>query len=86
LDAKENKAIDNELIAFRNEALELNRSVSGSQRLLNEYNEKYELMKFGVSNYPSASLTLLQDLRKAKLNIDSCYLLLYGDGIKQVRK
>jgi photosystem II stability/assembly factor-like uncharacterized protein len=82
LDAKENKAIDNELIAFRNEALELNRSVSGSQRLLNEYNEKYELMKFGVSNYPSASLTLLQDLRKAKLNIDSCYLLLYGDGIK----
>jgi hypothetical protein len=85
-DAREAKSIDNELLSFRNEVAEINRSVSGSQRLLNEYNEKYELMKFGVSSYPGISLNLLQDLRKAKLNIDTCYLLLYGDGIKSSKE
>lgn len=86
LDAREAKSVDAELLSFRNEVAEINRSVSGSQRLLNEYNEKYELMKFGVSSYPNVSLNLLQDLRKAKLNIDTCYLLLYGDGIKASRE
>ncbi|MDZ4666244.1 MAG: glycosyl hydrolase [bacterium] len=81
LDVREHKNLDRDLLSFRIDVANLNRSISGSARMLNEYQEKCDLMKFAVRNYPNVPLALLQEIRKAKLALDSCSMLLYGDGI-----
>jgi hypothetical protein len=71
-----------ELIAFRKTVAELNRSLSGSAKLMQETREKLDLMKHAITNYPGADIRLLEEVRLLKLQLDSCSLLLYGDGLK----
>lgn len=71
-----------ELIAFRKTVAELNRSLSGSARLMHETREKLDLMKHAIVNYPGADIRLLEEVRLLRLQLDSCSLLLYGDGLK----
>ena len=70
------------LTNFKNEVAELNRSISGSERLMNEYKEKMEFIKLALTSYPNTDLKLLADLRNIKLALHDCEVLFYGDGIK----
>jgi len=77
--AKPNNA---ELFAFRKEVSELNRSVSGSSRLMNENNDKLSLMKLAITNYPNTDIKLLEEVRAMEIAFDECEVLIYGDGLK----
>jgi photosystem II stability/assembly factor-like uncharacterized protein len=70
-----------EMIAIRKEVAELNRTISGANRLLNETTEKIELMSAAIKKYPNADLNLLQDLRKIELDLKKCDILINGDKI-----
>jgi photosystem II stability/assembly factor-like uncharacterized protein len=70
-----------EMIAIRKEVAELNRTISGANRLLNETTEKIELMSAAIKKYPNADLNLLQDLRKIELDLKKCDILMNGDKI-----
>ncbi len=71
-----------ELSTFRNDISALKRSITGSSRLMGEYNEKLDLMKTAITNYPNADIKWLEDIRKMKLAMDECNMLMYGDGLK----
>jgi photosystem II stability/assembly factor-like uncharacterized protein len=71
-----------ELNTFRKEVAELQRSISGSARIMNEFKSKLELMKIAITQYPNTDLTLLEEVRKIELAIDNCSISLYGDGLK----
>lgn len=71
-----------ELNAFRKEIAEVNRTVSGTGKLLNETKDKLELMSQMMTTYPNTDLTLLQEIRAIKLGLESCEIKLYGDGLK----
>jgi photosystem II stability/assembly factor-like uncharacterized protein len=87
LEGNENKAIaGKELLAFRKEVAELNRSIAGAGKILQEQQEKLELMKYAVITYPNISISMIQDLQTAKLNLDTCRLLIYGDGLKSSKE
>ena len=71
-----------ELTNFKNEVAELNRSMSGSERLMNEYKEKMEYIKLALTTYPNTDMKLLENVRNIKLALQECEILFYGDGIK----
>ena len=71
-----------ELIAFRKEAAELNRSISGAGKLLRESKEKLDYIKLAITNYPNTDIKLLEDVRQIKLGLSECDILFFGDGIK----
>lgn len=70
------------LIAFRKEVAEINRSISGSNKLMQEANEKLNLLKHAVTNYPNADLKFLEEIQAIRLGLADCSLLLYGDRLK----
>ncbi len=70
------------LLAFRQEVSEMHRKVSGSAKLMNETQEKLDMMKYAIQTYPSTDLKLLEELRQLRLMYDSCSLLIYGDRLK----
>ena len=76
------KPNNSELMAFRKEVSELNRSIAGSSRLMSENKEKLDLMKTAIINYPNTDFKLLEELRSMKLAFDESSVLLYGDGLK----
>lgn len=86
IDENNNKQSDPQLLSFRKEVAELNRKVSGSASLMEEYREKIRLMKFAITNYAGTDLNMLQELRAIELGVDSCALLLYGDGLKSSKE
>ena len=71
-----------ELYSFRKETAELNRSISGSKKILRESKEKLELIKLAITNYPNTDIKLLEEVRQIKLGLSECDVLLNGDGIK----
>ena len=71
-----------ELMVFRKEVAELNRSISGSSRLMNENLDKLSLMKLAITNYPNTDIKLLEEVRAMELVFDECEMLIYGDGLK----
>jgi photosystem II stability/assembly factor-like uncharacterized protein len=71
-----------ELKAFRKEVAEVNRTVSGTSKLLNETKDQLELISHVMTTYPNTDLTLLQEIRTIKLGLESCEVKLYGDGLK----
>lgn len=70
------------LIEFRKEVAELNRSVSGTSKLMQEANEKLGLLKHAITNYPNADLKFMEEIQAIKLGLANCALLLYGDRLK----
>ncbi|MFT7345202.1 MAG: photosystem II stability/assembly factor-like uncharacterized protein [Lentimonas sp.] len=76
-------ATDNkELNKLRSDIAEMSRQLSGSSKLLNETNEKLELMEVAIKGYPGADLSLLKETRTLKIDIEDCKLALYGDQKK----
>jgi photosystem II stability/assembly factor-like uncharacterized protein len=70
-----------ELEAIRLEVSELNRLISGANRLLKETIEKSDLMEFAIKKFPNADLSLLKEIRKINLNLEKCDILMNGDKI-----
>ncbi len=68
-----------ELLAMRKEVAELNRTISGMNRLFSETTEKLEIMQEAVAKYPNVDLTILKDLRTIELEFQKAGILLNGD-------
>jgi photosystem II stability/assembly factor-like uncharacterized protein len=68
--------------AFRKEVAELNRSVSGSSRLMNETNEKLSSIEHALITYPNTDLKLLEETKALQKIMNECYIALNGDGLK----
>ena len=71
----------NELDVFRKEVAELNRKVSGMAEVMSELGTSAGLAESAVINYPNADLSLIQEIRKIKLGLDSCKEVLYGNSL-----
>jgi photosystem II stability/assembly factor-like uncharacterized protein len=80
-----NLSIENEnqeeLIVFRKEVAELNRSVAGSNMLLKETSEKLEFVKKALKSYPNTPLNELEEVRLIFLELKKCERLLNGDRV-----
>lgn len=71
-----------ELDRFRKEISELNRSVSGSSKLMQESKGKLEIIRHALLTYPNTDLKLLEEVRSLNLLYDECSLAFYGDRLK----
>lgn len=71
-----------ELAAFRKEVAELNRKVSGANKLMREIKEELELIEKALIEYPNTDLNLLTETKALKLLYDQCALALWGDDLK----
>jgi hypothetical protein len=71
-----------ELAAFRSEVSELNRKVSGANRLMDETNDELELIEKAVMNYPNTDMSLLKEIKDLKAIMYDCNMLMNGDGIR----
>ena len=76
--AKDPEALD----AFRKEVAELNRSISGSSRLMNETGDKLSAIEHALITYPNTDLKLLEETRALSAIQTECYIALNGDGLK----
>ncbi len=70
-----------ELDAFRTEVANYSRKVSGTSRLVNETNEKLNLIEEAIISYPNADLALLKEVRAISLQLKECEIALWGDGL-----
>lgn len=69
------------LLAFRKEVAELNRSISGANKLLTETNEKISLIDHALKNYPGAPIELISEIRAIQLEMKKAERMLRGDRI-----
>lgn len=76
--AKDPEALD----AFRKEVAELNRSISGSSRLMNETGDKLSAIEHALITYPNTDIKLLEETRALSAIQTECYIALNGDGLK----
>lgn len=71
-----------EFLAFGKEVLELNRSISGTSRLVGEYKEKLKYIKHTIKSYPNIDLTMLKQVEAIENKFDEQEMKLWGDGLK----
>jgi hypothetical protein len=71
-----------ELAAFRLEVAELNRKVSGANRLMDETSDEIELMEKALLLYPNTDMSLLKEIKELKLLMYDCNILMNGDGVR----
>jgi septal ring factor EnvC (AmiA/AmiB activator) len=74
-----------ELKAFRAEMAELNRKVSGTEKVLGETKESIELIEKALLNYPNTDLSLLKSIREMKVSLKGLELLMWGDNARSSR-
>lgn len=70
-------------LAFGQKILELNRKVSGLEKLVEESLEQLNLFETVVIEYPNTPLSLLSDIKTTRELLDTVQLVLYGDEIKK---
>jgi hypothetical protein len=71
-----------ELAAFRSEVAELNRKVSGANRLMDETNDEIQLMEKALMLYPNTDMSLLKEIKELKTIMYDCNILMNGDGVR----
>ena len=71
-----------ELAAFRSEVAELNRKVSGANRLMDETKDEIELMEKALMLYPNTDMSLLKEIKELKTIMYDCNTLMNGDGVR----
>jgi exonuclease VII small subunit len=74
-----------ELKTFRAALAELNRKVSGTEKVMGETNESIELIEKALLNYPNTDLALLKSIRKMKVSLSDLEVLMWGDKAKSSR-
>jgi hypothetical protein len=70
-----------EVLAFHDELLEMNRKVAGSNNLLREYKEKIKYLEAILLNYPNADMKLLKEQRQLSNELNILSRKLNGDDI-----
>jgi hypothetical protein len=71
-----------ELAAFRSEVAELNRKVSGANRLMDETKDEIDLMEKALMSYPNTDMSLLKEIKELKTIMYDCNTLMNGDGVR----
>jgi hypothetical protein len=71
-----------ELAAFRSEVAELNRKVSGANRLMDETKDEIDLMEKALMLYPNTDMSLLKEIKELKTIMYDCNTLMNGDGVR----
>lgn len=74
-----------ELKEFRAEMSELNRKVSGTEKVLGETKESIEMIEKALLNYPNTDLALLSSLREMKISLKDLEVLMWGDNARSSR-
>ena len=71
-----------ELVQFKKEVAELQRSIAGSSRIMGEVNEKLDLIEHAIRTYPGTDLSLLKEVERLRNSYHDCTVKLWGDGIR----
>lgn len=75
-----------ELDVFRKEVAETSRSVAGASKLMQEANEKLNLIEAAILGYPKADLQWIKEVRAMNLQLEQCKIALYGDRVLSSRE
>ncbi len=75
-----------EVDAFRAELAEYSRMVSGTNRLMDETQEKLKYLAEAIQDYPKADLSLMKEVKEIEVVLRECSLVMYGDGTKSSRE
>lgn len=70
------------LIDFQLELSELQRSVSGALKQMNETSEKLKFMKKAVSEYPTADMLWMKEIKALENEMYEIRVAFYGDDLK----
>jgi photosystem II stability/assembly factor-like uncharacterized protein len=70
-----------ELNAFRKEVAEVSRKVSGVGEIIQEFSTQLGLVESALLNYPNTDVSMLRDVKRLSLGLDSCKLIMYGDDL-----
>lgn len=70
-----------ELNSFRNEVAEVNRKVSGMVEIIREFNAQIGVVESALINYPNTDMSMLGEVKRLKLGLDSCKLIMFGDEL-----
>jgi len=74
-----------ELKAFRAEVAELNRQVSGTEKVMRETKEKIELIEKALLGYPNTDLMLMETIRSMKVSYKDLEVTMWGDRARSSR-
>ena len=74
-----------ELKEFRAEMSELNRKVSGTEKVMGETKESIKLIEKALLNYPNTDLSLLNSIREMMVSLKDLEVLMWGDKARSSR-
>ena len=70
------------LLAFQNNINELNRSVAGSQNLINETNNRIKYIKRAIEEYPNADFSWMTKVEAMEESMYDINVAFFGDPVK----
>jgi photosystem II stability/assembly factor-like uncharacterized protein len=70
-----------ELNTFRKEVAEVSRKVSGVGEIIQEFGTQLGLVETALLNYPNTDISMLREVKRLSLGLDSCKLIMYGDEL-----
>ena len=73
------------LKAFRAEVAELNRQVSGTEKVMQETKEKIDIIEKALLGYPNADLDLMETIRSMKVTYKDLEVKMWGDDARSSR-
>jgi photosystem II stability/assembly factor-like uncharacterized protein len=74
-----------ELKSFRAEMAELNRKVSGTEKVMRETKDRIDIIEKAILNYPNTDMSLLETIRSSRLTYKDLEVKMWGDQAKSSR-
>jgi len=74
-----------ELKTFRAELAELNRQVSGTEKVMKETKEKVDIIEKALLGYPNTDLNLMESIRNMKVTYKDLEVMMWGDNARSSR-
>jgi len=74
-----------ELKSFRAEMAELNRKVSGTEKVMRETKERIDIIEKAILNYPNTDMSLLETIRSSRLTYKDLEVKMWGDQARSSR-
>jgi hypothetical protein len=71
---------------FRSDVAEMSRKVRGTGKLMSETKDKLDVFQTAILSYPSAEISLIEEIKNLKIAYDLCLVEMYGDRIKSSRE
>jgi photosystem II stability/assembly factor-like uncharacterized protein len=75
-----------EVLAFQKKVAELNRSLSGTQKLYNESEEKLNFIEQAIVAYPNAPLEMMDEVKQLEDQLYNIRMAIWGDRTKSSRE